>query len=565
MSDNTEVNFDKLIYGQIEIKQKWQKVVDEIELRKALGKPDKLDKAKLAEAKQNIKISEDAITELNKDRDDIAKLETSELQASTIAEEKLLIKKLIDQYNIGFLISENKYIYCSDVSENGNNISNPIFGVVEGGKFGRIINKMAQRKLKLGNRTLSDELADYFQEIGKDYFMTTCSFNDAKWCSSQVYNKAHIIMKFWVQPDWDNATNYDKRFDFLINCVGGGKQENIDHLEQWLAYKYVFPERVANTPSLDIGGHPGGNGKGRYKELSNTIFTNKCVSAATLDELTKFNSNWEMSVLLCYDEPEQNELPEGKLKNATGSEDMRIEKKGVDATMVDRNYSFLFLSNNANGVVKLAGTGAAGEDRRYSVIATNLVMVDEAIKHGFASNLDEAKIFVNSVNDLIKDRAEVSKWLAHIITKHDITSIQVLHPLHGQDYHARFNDQKTAMDNAFDDLLPVLQKYRVLPFEILKACVITITGWDKITDKKIKQEFKRYLEKNRVSVSDERVYINYSFNGSDTLKVQKPAYVLSDNPGKDFDFNSVLRKKPFDMRKAKESCEHRDMLLFCDN
>jgi len=568
MNEDTNINFDTLIVGQIEEKRKWQKVLDDIETRKALGKPDKNDKGAAAEAKVNMQRALDAITELNKARSEITTAETNEKQASTLAEEKLIIQKLINDYNIGYLICENRYIYCRDVSEQGNNIVNPIFNMIEAHKFGRMLNKMAGNRLKLGTRVLNEELTDYFQDVRKDYSMTTCSFNDAKWCSKEVYNKASIIMKFWVQPNWDEAKNYDKRFDFLMNCIGGGKQENINHLEQWMGFKYVYPERVSNTPSLDIGGYPGGNGKGRYEELGKTIFTNKCVSAATLDELTKFNANWEMSVLLCYDEPEHNELPEGKLKSATGSEDMRIEKKGIDATMVDRNYSFLFLSNNPNGVVKLAGTGSAGEDRRYSVMTTNLVMVDESIRLGFAKDLEEAKVFVNSINDLIKNRAEVAKWLAHIITKHNIFNIQVLHPLHGQDYKARFNDQKSTRDVAFDKMLPVFLKNEILPYEVLKACVITLSRQEHLGDKTLKQDWKRYLEKNKIAFEcldgDNRPYFDYEFAGKNSLRVQKVVYTIKHTTKNIFDLSTILKRAPTNMKLAKESMETLDLLVFED-
>jgi len=567
MNKDTDINFDILIKGQLEEKQKWQKVIDDIETRKALNKPDKLDRVALAEAKTNIKLASDAITELNKARAEINTAETNEQQANTIAEEKAVIRKLVDDYYIGYLLAEGKYMYCRDVAEPGKDIVNPVFQIVEAHKFGRILNKMAQTRLKMGTRVLADELADYFQDCRKDYTMTTCSFNRAKWNSSEVYNKAGVIMNFWIMPDFDNMESYDKRFDFLLRCIGGGKQENIDHLEKWVGYKRLYPDRVANTPNLDIGGYPGGNGKGRFVELCKTIFTNPCVSAANLDELSKFNAAWEMAALLYYDEPEQNELPEGKLKNATGSEDIRIEKKGIDSTMADRTYSLIFLSNNPNGVVKLAGTGSSGEDRRYSVLVTNLVMVDEAEKLGMTN--EEAKVFVNGVNDLIKNRAEVAKWLGHIIAKHNIADINVLQPLHGQDYKARFNDQKSLLDIAFDFLMPVFVKNGIMPFELLKSSVIALTGWENLKDKTIKQDWKRYLEKNKVHSDyldgDSRAYINYTWNGQSAVKVQKSAYVLQGVSSTEFDLHTLLKRQPTNMKLAKDACEVRDGLVFDEN
>lgn len=558
MNEDTDINFNTLIGHQIEIKERWQKTLNEIEKRNALGNKQASDRLAIAEAKQNIKFAEDAITDLNKQRSEYSNAEKQEKTASSIAEEKALINKLIEQNNLGYLVKENKYAYCMGMEETNANLVNPIFEFVEASKFGRVLNKMAGKQLKLGTRVLADELADYFQQINKDYYMTTCSFNKDKWGKNKVYNKANTITKFWVMPDLADHESYDKRFDFLIRCVGGGKKENMDHLEKWLGYKYLNPDKVANTPNLDIGGYPGGNGKGRYIELAKTIFTNPCVQPAALKELMDgFNGNWELAVMLYYDEPKQDELPEGKLKQATGGEDLRIERKGVDATVADRNYNIVFVSNNPNGVVTLSGTGSSGEDRRYSVMTTSLVMVDEAIKLGMTQ--EQAKVYVNEINNLIKNRTEVAKWLAHVIMKHNIADISVLQPLHGNDYHARSNDQKSALDVAFDKMLPVFIRNEILPYEVLKQVIITLTGYEKLSDKKLKQDWKRYLEKSKVAATylegTSRPKIEYTWQGNDNLSTVKTIYQLDNTKKREFDLSTILKKKPVNIKLYRESFE----------
>ena len=564
-NDSNSINFDTLIVGQIETRTKWQKELAELQNREDLGKSLPTDKLDKAAAKAKISAADDAIADLNRQRNSYKNAEKTEEQIATFTKEKSIIKDLIEKYYIGYIIPEGKYMYCRDVSQIGKNIVNPVFQLVDSHKFGRMLNKMAGSRLKLGDRGLIDELTDFFQDTKNDYSLTTCSFNRNKWDSKQVYNKAGVIMKFWVEPIFDEP--YDTKFDFLIKCIGGGKQENMDHLEKWLAFKYYNPEKVGNIPNLDIGGYPGGNGKGRFVELCKTIFTNPCVSAATQKELENgFNASWEMATLLYYDEPAKDELQDGKIKNATGSEDIRIERKGIDATMADRNYSIIFLSNNPNGVVKLAGTGSSGEDRRYSVMVTNLVMVDEAIKLGM--DTIAAKDYVNSVNDIIKDRKEVAKWLGHIFMKHNIADLAILQPLHGKDYKERFNDQKTNEDISFDLMLPVFLKNKMLPYEILKQCVMTITGWDNLSDKKLKQDWKRYLEKNKVICDymdgNSRPSFKYHFNSKNDTTVQKSAYIMQ---GVVLEFNlaDVLRRAPTNMKNAKESCETRNLLVFDEN
>ena len=558
MNEDTNINFDTLIVGQIETKAKWQKQLTDLETQVALGKDTTANKVDIANCKKKIKDADEAIADLNKQRKEYNVATKEEAQESSLSEEREIVTKLIDQHNIGYLVKENRYAYCMGMEETNSNVVNPVFETVDASKFGRVINKMAKKRLKLGYKTFLEDLTDHFQSIGKDYYMSTASFNNDKWGKEKVYNKANIITKFWVMPDMNAHETYDKRFDFLIRCVGGGKQENMDHLETWLGYKYLNPDKVANTPNLDIGGYPGGNGKGRYIELCKTVFTNPCVQPAALKELMDgFNGNWELAVMLYYDEPKQDELPEGKLKQATGGEDLRIERKGVDATVADRNYNIVFVSNNPNGVVTLSGTGSSGEDRRYSVMTTSLVMVDEAIKQGMTQ--EQAKVYVNEINQLIKNRNEVAKWLAHIILKHNIASMQVLQPLHGKDYSARSNDQKSALDVAFDKVLPVFVKNEIIPYEVLKQVIITLTGYDKLSDKKLKQDWKRYLEKSKITVNylegTARPKIEYTWAGNDNLQTVKTIYQIANTKKREFDLATILKKKPTNIKLYKDSLE----------
>lgn len=514
MNEDTKTELKELLGNQFEIRTSINNQIGDIEKKIMLGEASKEDRIELKALKARLTATDNSIAELNKEIQQYQNTAKTEEFKQSMSDEHQIINKLIQDYHIGYLTTQNHYAYCIGMEEQNSNLVNPIFNQVDATKFGRVLNKMANKKLKLSWKAMAPDLADYFQDSGNDYYTTTASFHNQKWGKNKAYNKAHIIRKFWVQPDYTNKDVYDKRFDFLIYCVAGGKAENMDHLEQWIGYKFLYPERVANTPNLDIGGFPGGNGKGRYIELCKTIFTNPCVIAAALKELMDgFNATWEMATLLYYDEPASNELPEGKLKQATGGEDMRSEKKGIDATITDRNYSLLFVSNNINGVVKLAGTGAGGEDRRYSVMITDKVMVDEAINLGLVENIDQSKIFVNSINDLIKQRAEVAKWLGFIIEKHDLKNLKVLHALHGQDYKARFESQKKELDVAFDKLLPVYMHNKCIPTKILWELVVGITGYDKLSQKKCTQDWERYLAKNKIPHHNVKVRVRHLFNG----------------------------------------------------
>ena len=72
-------------------------------------------------------------------------------------------------------------------------------------------------------------------------------------------------------------------------------------------------------------------------------------------------------------------------------------------------------------------------------------MLEEAIKQGLATN-DDVLPFLNSIKELCQNREEVAKWLAHIILKHNLSNMSILQPLHGEDYRARFEEQKNNID-----------------------------------------------------------------------------------------------------------------------
>ena len=489
---------------------------------------------KIDRLKTKIKSVEDDLEELG----DVTSELMSAKKRMTAEQEKVIIENLITENYIGYLIEDNKYIYCLQMAtDNNNGIVNPQFRVVDGSKIVNVLNKMGSCQLYSDSHSVSR----LFQVTHNDYYGMTGSFNNEKWNEKLVYNKMKIIEKFWVQPTEDTAYNTD--FDFLMYCVGGGKLENIEHLEKWVAYKWMYPQRNANIPNIDLGGYPGGNGKGRFVELLKTIFTHGCVVPAALKELTDgFNASWETAVILYYDEPANNELPEGKLKNATGGEEQRIEKKGVDAYTADRNYNMIFTSNNPNGVIKLAGTGSSGEDRRWSVLTTNKVMVDEIMTAGLDN--EQAKVRTNEINNLLKNREEVSKWLSHLLQKHDVQNMQILYPLHGQDYQKRFEDQKDTVQLVFDGLMPSLSISGVLTLDVLVQAVHELTNNTKLTRQKIDSKFQRYLEQNRIKfeyIKNSR--LNLLYDGQFVETVQKSYYQLpqsSTNYGLDYKLFSTV-------------------------
>jgi hypothetical protein len=499
---------------------------------------------------------EQITNKINKITGDITELRQKEREAQEYKWKDIepLIELAAKQHYMSYCVESNKFIYCmdmaskikDDISGHEYTVVNPQFRTFEATRVDRVMSKLINKFLTDANFKI---VKWFMTNPGKTHFQVTASFLYSKWDSDKVYNKAKVIQNFWVKPDTENYESYNKDFDILLYCVSGGKQENIEHLEKWPVYKYWFPERVANIPNLDICGPLGANGKGRYLELNKTIFTYGCVSPGTSKELNDgFNANWEMSTLVYFDEPTDKELPNNKVKNATGGEEQRIEKKGVDAYTSDRNYNIMALSNNEKGVFQLNGGGMAGQDRRFSVISTDIVMIDEIMRRDNCT-FEEATIRVNNIAQMVKDRTEVAKWMGHIMVKHQIPLMKILPPLHGIDYHKRFEDQKDKVEMVFDRLLPIFKEIGCLPLPFIVSITNNLCSEDKkvvaYSAKTISTKFTNYLQRNRIDFGQQqrqRIKILWDGEETDTLD-QKTAFY--------YDKTNMVNKVEFSLLSTK--------------
>ena len=485
-----------------------------------------------------VKAKQELVDEIKQDKLDLS---DTKANADTFKwkEVEPLLRNVSEELHISYNVETNKFIYCMDMADKPSAVVNPVFRTFDASRAPNVLGKLIDHHLPDAGFQINK-----FYQFNHSHYQETASFMGDKWGKTKVYNKARVISKFWTEPDFARADEYNKDFDLLMYCVGGGKQENIDHLEQWPVYKYLYPERVGNTPNLDCGGKPGGNGKGRYGELCRTIFTHGCVVPAAAKELADgFNANWELATILLFDEPTEKELPANKLKQATGGEEQRVERKGVDAYTADRNFSVLALSNNTHGVFKLSGTGSGGEDRRYSVMATTIVMIDEVMRlEGITK--DEAAIRVNGIAQLVKSREEVAKWMAHVIYKHNLQDMQHLHPLHGEDYRNRFEDQKSTYDVIFDQLMPVFMQTGVISVNILNDIVTVLHPIAKRPPRVVKDLFASYLAINKIEFNTQsQTRVDVKWQGKQHMSHQSFVFRLKDD-AKDFEWSLISTSIP---------------------
>lgn len=320
-----------------------------------------------------------------------------------------------------------------------------------------------------------DDLRTTFEKAGASYMIKTASFDNPKWDPKFVFNMLQVQRDYWAPID--QGHEYSPFFDDLIYSLGGGKTENIEHIEKWVAFKYLYPEKSKTTPGLNITGKPGGNGKGMFNVILTSIFTPMGVTVIKGKNLTGgFNAIMEGKVITVLDDERKDGFPQDELKQNSGNGSIVIEPKGVDAYSVDATANTIVLDNT--GLVRLVGGGSAGEDRRWSIISTELTLL-EVLAEKYDLGEEQSKALAEQMGKLFENRLECGKWIAAMICKHDIYKNDVLVALHGEDYKTRLTEQRDNYTSIFERLLPIFVNQGIIPFKFIKEIVEAETG-DKI-------------------------------------------------------------------------------------
>lgn len=363
----------------------------------------------------------------------------------------------------------------------------------------------------------SVEIRQCFERNKKSFLIKTSSFDKTKWREKEVYNTILQQKKFWA-PIWKNeetreliTDDYDTAFDDVLFSLAGGKAENIEYIEKWVAFKRLYPEKCKITPGINITGVPGGNGKGMFGQILTSIFTDKGVSTVKAKNFTGgFNQILEGKVIGILDDEDKNKFPHSELKQVAGNQSIVIEPKGVDAYSVDSTANIIVFDNT--GLVKLVGGGSSGEDRRWGIIITNSTLLEILIDK-YQIDMDQARSLAKCYSEQIfDDRIECGKWIAHLIRKYDVLNMDVLAPLHGVDYSARLAEQKDEWTEIFDQILPVIVNQGFIPFKFIKEIVEAITGEKIRKTNTLSKKFDEYMARKGFKDVEKASNINYKIS-----------------------------------------------------
>lgn len=381
-----------------------------------------------------------------------------------------------------------------------------------------------------------DDLRTTFEKAGASYMIKTASFDNPKWDPKYVFNMLQVQRDYWAPVD--QGTAYSPFFDDLMYSLGGGKTENIEHIEKWVAFKYLYPEKSKITPGLNITGKPGGNGKGMFNVILTSIFTPMGVTVIKGKNLTGgFNAIMEGKVITVLDDERKGNFPQDELKQNSGNGSIVIEPKGVDAYSVDATANTIVLDNT--GLVKLVGGGSAGEDRRWSIVSTELTLL-EVLSDKYQLDAEQSKHLAEQMGLLFENRLECGKWVAAMVQKHSIDLLPVLLPLHGEDYTARLNEQKDNWINIFDQILPILVNQGVMPFKFIKEIVEAETGEKIRKPVTLSTKFDEFLSRKGFKNVDKADGVNVHLMFGDTLNGKIRGSVRRIDPAANtFDFELV--------------------------
>ena len=213
---------------------------------------------------------------------------------------------------------------------------------------------------------------------------------------------------------------------------------------------------------------------------------------------------------------------------------------------MDRTESMIIFDNSGN-TVELKGPG---EDRRWSIIETNIVMIDYFVKKHNISREEAAEI-CSYIAELAKDRNEINKmlnrWMFDLIKKYQNfyqqhRRLPKLVALHGQDYRNRLSSKQDSITEIFEELLPVLDKYKFIPWKWLKDIVETRNHH--LADNVLSDKFDEFMKRHGYpEIKRSNVHTRVLWRGVDTGIEHKGMIRRFGNSQNSFDFANICSMK----------------------
>ena len=388
-------------------------------------------------------------------------------QYSILQEEEtnvLNAHKVILQDNVESCVKENDvfflsrktgmYYYKDDVS--GNYVPSTM-------------SALKQRYIEFHSAEASNYLSFYIAKEKLSYSEITSSWNIVP------QNTKNLLEKNFVETV---DAEYSFTFDILMKSLGGGKQENITHIEKLILTKYLNPSNFM-LPALVFTHDEGGTGKTFLtSKLMPTIFGGAQYVAANakIDNLIgKFNNVIDGKAVVFVNEVSSEKADSDALKNIIHSPKVTLELKGIDSFEIDNLPLYILAGNKKDasfGTILLANDIT---DRRYSIVMPGKSLIDHINDYLILNQLEPSEENNKAIRELMEydfaDAMQVGAWIHHLIQKYGkMTHVDALH---GQDYQTLLNIQKPFITRFFEHLFFEIKPTKIkklTAFEYYKHC-----------------------------------------------------------------------------------------------
>jgi len=484
----------------------------------------------IAEQKQQIIRTTEKLAELDQDLKALNRTREDENEEKTQAALHKVMTDWIDKdQSAAYVIEDQEFTFIREYSSIPDK-QNVQLRRLEPARFQELL--ASELNLKTWHLP-PHRIKDLFNDAGRTFHMSRYSIDPSRWKNNQVYlpithMEQHFINKF---PAEFNPADPDlKYFDWLMYSLSGGKQENQDHIEQWILHKIKNYKKAVTTPDIVIVGHVGGNGKGIIQAIIRLMLPAMLSGKANSKTLnSNFNAIMLGKLIVFFDDQNSKEIPLEVVKQLAGAETMIFEPKGKDQYEGEKTHSSAWFNNDLPFKLTPAGL-EGGVDRRFSIMRTNITFL-ESIRLHYKQDYEQVMSVEESkeaaeliVSSYLLNRTIIAKWFKLLEFRHpQVTEDFVLKPLHGADYQYFLAKQESSIEKIWKKLIqPVLEQGGCVPIFVIKELLRHMEGRE-ISDKTIQTKLDEISSQNKIEVERARHKIDIR---SVKLTVKKQCTVL---------------------------------------
>src|ERR1035441_4635756 len=188
-----------------------------------------------------------------------------------------------DFKSLSYIIKEGEFVFISDRATT-RTVQNVVLSKYNPNQFVEVVANI----LKLHIADLPPlRVKQLFMDNQRAFEDVRFTIKNSLWDSTDIFLPFEHFKEFFIsnfkfesddiQPDDSMIIDY---YDQLIYSIGGGKSENIEHIELWILQKIINYQKQLTTPDLVIVADVGANGKGILMGIMKRMIPGQLVGQA---------------------------------------------------------------------------------------------------------------------------------------------------------------------------------------------------------------------------------------------------------------------------------------------